>query len=173
MFQLFEVRNTDCYTVLMPSPDNQEKLKTRKGKTIIINYDMQLPRPYDNRWLIQGTMGLYNEQRNAIYITEMSPEYHQWEPFKPYEEKYLHKWWREGINEKAGHGGVDPLELSLFIDAVRNKTQTPIDVYDSVTMSAVVALSGISIEQNQPIAFPDFTRGKWEERKPGFAMDMA
>lgn len=148
-------------------------LKTRKGKTIIINYDMQLPRPYDNRWLIQGTMGLYNEQRNAIYITEMSPEYHQWEPFKPYEEKYLHKWWREGINEKAGHGGVDPLELSLFIDAVRNKTQTPIDVYDSVTMSAVVALSGISIEQNQPIAFPDFTRGKWEERKPGFAMDMA
>jgi predicted dehydrogenase len=148
-------------------------LKTRKGKTIIVNYDMQLPRPYDNRWLIQGTLGVYNEQRNAIYITGKSPEYHQWEPFKPYEEKYLHKWWKEGIHAEGGHGGVDELELSLFIDAVRNKTQTPIDVYDSVTMSAVVALSGISIEQDRPIAFPDFTRGKWEERKPGFAMDMA
>jgi predicted dehydrogenase len=148
-------------------------LKTRKGKTIIVNYDMQLPRPYDNRWMIQGTLGVYNEQRNALYITERSPEYHQWEPFKPYEEKYLHKWWREGIDTEAGHGGVDYLELSLFIDAVRNKTQTPIDVYDSVTMSAVVALSGISIEQNRPISFPDFTRGKWEKRKPGFAMDMA
>jgi predicted dehydrogenase len=147
-------------------------LKTRKGKTIIVNYDMQLPRPYDNRWLIQGTLGVYNEQRNAIYITETSPEYHQWETFKPYEEKYLHKWWKDGIDAEGGHGGVDHLELSHFIDAVRKRTQTPIDVYDSVTMSAVVALSGISIEQNRPIEFPDFTRGKWEARKPVFALDM-
>jgi predicted dehydrogenase len=145
-------------------------LKTRKGKTIVVNYDMQLPRPYDNRWLIQGTLGVYNEQRNALYITGASPEYHQWEPFPPYEEKYLHKWWKEGIDPDRGHGGVDYLELSLFIDAVRRKTQSPIDVYDSVTMSAVVALSGISIEKNQPVEFPDFTRGKWETRKPAFAV---
>ena len=145
-------------------------LKTRKGKTIIVNYDMQLPRPYDNRWSIQGTLGIYNEQRTALYLAETSPQYHQWEPFKPYEEKYLHKWWKEDPKMSEGHGGVDYLELSLFIDAVRNKTQTPIDVYDSVTMSAVVALSGMSIEQNSPIEFPDFTRGKWEKRKPGFAV---
>jgi predicted dehydrogenase len=145
-------------------------LKTRKGKTIIVNYDMQLPRPYDNRWLIQGTLGVYNEQRNALYITDTSPEYHEWEPFPPYEEKYLHKWWKEGIDPNRGHGGVDYLELSLFVDAVRHKTQTPIDVYDSVTMSAVVALSGISIEKKQPVEFPDFTRGKWETRKPVFAV---
>jgi hypothetical protein len=131
---------------------------------------MQLPRPYDNRWLIQGTLGVYNEQRTALYITETSPEYHQWEAFKPYEEKYLHGWWKEGAKTGGGHGGVDYLELSLFIDAVRNNTQTPIDVYDSVTMSAVVALSGISIEKNGPIEFPDFTKGKWENRKPRFAV---
>jgi predicted dehydrogenase len=145
-------------------------LKTRNGRSIIVNYDMQLPRPYDNRWLIQGTLGVYNEQRTALYITETSPEYHQWEAFKPYEEKYLHGWWKEGAKTGGGHGGVDYLELSLFIDAVRNNTQTPIDVYDSVTMSAVVALSGISIEKNGPIEFPDFTKGKWENRKPRFAV---
>jgi predicted dehydrogenase len=145
-------------------------LKTKQGKTIIVNYDMQLPRPYDNRWLIQGTLGVYNEQRGALYIAETSPEYHQWEPFQPYEEKYLHEWWKEGVEMSEGHGGVDYLELSLFIDAVRNKTQTPIDVYDSVTMSAVVALSGMSIEKNSPIEFPDFTKGKWEKRRPGFAV---
>ncbi|MBE9510400.1 MAG: Gfo/Idh/MocA family oxidoreductase [Bacteroidetes bacterium] len=145
-------------------------LKTKKGKTIIVNYDMQLPRPYDNRWMIQGTLGIYNEQRNAIYFTGTSPQYHQWEPFKPYEEKHLHKWWKEGVNTEDGHGGVDGLELTLFVEAVRNGTQTPIDVYDSVTMSAVVALSGISIEKNKPVKFPDFTRGKWETRKPYFAV---
>ena len=30
--------------------------------------DMQLPRPYDNRWMIQGTRGRYNEQRDAVYL---------------------------------------------------------------------------------------------------------
>lgn len=144
-------------------------LKTHQGKTVILNYDMQLPRPYDNRWMLQGTQGIYNEQREAIYITEKSPQYHKWEPFKPYEEKYNHKWWEGGRQKGGGHGGVDYLELRLFVDAVRNKTQTPLDVYDSATMSAVVALSGHSIEKNMPVTFPDFTRGKWKNRAPGFA----
>jgi len=49
-------------------------IRTRKGKTIVINYDMQLPRPYDNRWMIQGTLGVYNEQRDSIYLLDRSPE---------------------------------------------------------------------------------------------------
>jgi predicted dehydrogenase len=60
-------------------------IRTKKGKTLVINYDMQLPRPYDNRWLIQGTLGLYNEQRDAVYIAGRSPGYHEWEPFPPYQ----------------------------------------------------------------------------------------
>jgi predicted dehydrogenase len=146
-------------------------IKTHKDKTIIVNYDMQLPRPYDNRWLIQGTLGLYNEQRNAVYITGKSPKYHEWEPFPPYQEKYDHPWWRE-TGEQGGHGGTDYLELSLFLDAVRKKTQTPIDVYDSVTMSCVVGLSGESIAKGGvPVEVPDFTRGKWRTRKPRFAVE--
>jgi hypothetical protein len=34
----------------------------------------------DNRWLVQGTLGVYNEQRNALYVEGHSPEYHQWPP---------------------------------------------------------------------------------------------
>jgi predicted dehydrogenase len=144
-------------------------MKTAHGKTIILNYDMQLPRPYDNRWLIQGTLGLYNEQREAVYLEGKSPAYHQWEPFRPYEEEYMHKWWQQRARN-GGHGGVDSLELELFIKAVREKTNTPIDVYDSVTMSAVVPLSGHAIEQNKPLEFPDFTRGKWKDQQPKFAV---
>ena len=145
-------------------------LKTANGKTIIVNYDMQLPRPYDNRWMVQGTLGVYREQPGTVYLTGKSPKYHQWEDFKPYEEEYLHPWWKDESKIGGGHGGVDMLELSLFVDAVRNKTQTPIDVYDSVTMSAVVALSGISIEKDAPVEFPDFTKGKWKTQKPKFAV---
>lgn len=37
-------------------------VRTKHGKTIVIDYDMQLHRPYDNRWMIQGTQGIYQEQ---------------------------------------------------------------------------------------------------------------
>ncbi len=70
-----------------------------------------------------------------------------------------------------GHGGTDYLELKLFFEAVRNETQTPVDVYDSVVMSCIVPLSGKSIANGStPVKCPDFTRGKWETNKPAFAV---
>ena len=146
-------------------------LKTKMGKTLVINYDMQLPRPYSNRWLLQGTKGVYDEEKNAIYIVEQSPEYHQWEPWKPYEEKYNHKWWKTDFSS-YGHGGTDFVMLANFIEAVRVKGPTPIDVYDSAVMTAIVELSGMSIEKGAPVPFPDFTKGKWQTSKPYFALDM-
>ena len=148
-------------------------VKTSKGNTIVINYDMQLPRPYDNRWMIQGTLGVYSEDRNSIYLTGRSPKYHEWEPFPPYQDKYDHPWWKEhgAKASAAGHTGTDYLELHFFLEAVRNKTQTPIDVYDSVTMSVIVPLSEQSIAKNSmPVECPDFTRGKWQTRKPAFGV---
>ncbi len=147
-------------------------VRTHKGKTIVINYDMQLPRPYDNRWMLQGTTGIYNEQRNAVHFTDKSPAYHQWEPFPPYQEEYDHFWWKNMLEgAAAGHGGTDYLELKKFFEAVRNKTQTPIDVYDSVVMSSIVALSEKSIARgSKPVKCPDFTRGKWKKQKPAFGI---
>jgi predicted dehydrogenase len=146
-------------------------IRTKLGNTITIKYDMQLPRPYDNQWELQGTLGVYNEQRNAIYLVGRSPRYHQWEPFPPYMEKHDHAWWRKMKEQAsaAGHSGTDYLELALFLDAVRKKTQTPIDVYDSVLMSSIIPLSEKSIAGGYaPVECPDFTRGKWKTKKPAF-----
>lgn len=145
-------------------------LKTEKGKTLVINYDMQLPRPYANRWMLQGTKGIYDEEKNSIYIVEKSPGYHQWEPWKPYEEQYNHQWYQQPSGSQS-HGGTDFVMLTHFIDAVRKKGPTPIDVYDSAVMSAIVELSGISIAKNAPVPFPDFTKGRWETKMPRFAID--
>ncbi len=148
-------------------------VRTHNGKSIVINYDMQLPRPYDNRWMIQGSLGLYDEDKSSVYIEGRSPKYHEWEPFAPYQEQYDHPWWKElnKLAEQQGHGGTDTLELLRFFDAVRAKTQTPIDVYDSATMSSIVALSEDSIAKGSaPVECPDYTGGKWKTRKPTFAM---
>lgn len=150
-------------------------VRTYKGNSIVINYDMQLPRPYDNRWMIQGTRGLYDEDQHSVYIVGKSPEYHKWEPFAPYQEEYEHAWWKT-LGQRAeggGHGGVDYIELALFAEAVRSKTQTPIDVYDSVIMSVIIPLSGQSIARGSaPVKVPDFTKGKWKTRKPVFALEV-
>ncbi len=149
-------------------------VRTKLGRSVVINYDMQLPRPYDNRWMAQGTHGIYNEQRQAVYLTDRSPKYHEWEEFSPYQTEFDHSWWKR-LNDRPGqlsHGGTDHLELELFVEAVRHGTQTPLDIYDSVTMSANGPLSEISIAQGgKPIAFPDFTRGRWQTGKPAFAME--
>ena len=48
----------------------------------------------------------------------------------------------------------------------------PIDIYDAVAWSAITPLSEQSIaEDYKTLAFPDFTEGKWKDRKPIFAFD--
>lgn len=145
-------------------------LKTKMGKTLVINYDMQLPRPYSNRWLLEGTLGVYDEEKSSVYLEGKSPEYHQWEPWKAYEEKYNHKWWSSDFSAQS-HGGTDYVMLYQFLDAVKSKGPTPVDVYDSAVMTAIVELSGISVAKNAPVPFPDFTKGKWKNNKPYFALD--
>jgi hypothetical protein len=58
------------------------------------------------------------------------------------------------------------------VRAVRAKTQTPIDVYDSVTMSVILPLSEQSIAAgSMPVKCLDFTGGKWKTIKPKFAVE--
>jgi predicted dehydrogenase len=146
-------------------------LRTEQGKTVVVNYDMQLPRPYDNRWMLQGTRGVYSEQRNSIFLVDQSPTDEKWESFDPYKAKYKHKFWSQG--SEGPHSGADQVMVRQFLNAVRDKQPLPITIYDSVTMSAVVALSGQSIAKgSHPVKFPDFTRGKWKNATPKFAVDL-
>ncbi len=177
---------TDCFSIydyfrrnFPDHPNGKRKYKqgdivttvvrTKKGKTIVINFDMQSPRPYDNRWMVQGTRGIYNEQRDAVYLTGHSPEYHQWEPFGPYHEKYKHAWAKSAF---GGHGGADGIMLEQLIKAIRRKQSLPLDLYDGVLMASIGPLSEMSIAQGgQVIQVPDFTRGKWKTRKAYFAFE--
>lgn len=153
-------------------------VRTKQGKTIVINYDMQLPRPYDNRWMVQGTRGIYREQPGTVYIEGRTARYHEWEPFEPYQAEFDHKWWKPAAQGQpeadplaGGHGGTDDLEVRLFLAAARDRTPTPLDLYDSLTMSAVIGVSEASIAKGGlPLPFPDFTRGRWQTNKPYFAL---
>jgi hypothetical protein len=142
-------------------------IKCANGETVLLTHDTTLPRVYSRGGRVQGTKAIWMEDKNAIYIDEVSPE-EKWEPFDRYLEKYDHPLWidfqKEGV--QGGHGGMDHLVLRAFIESVIDCTPAPIDVYDAATWMAVTCLSEESIALgSMPVAFPDFTRGKWISRR--------
>lgn len=148
--------------------------RTVQGKTFVVNCDILLPRPYDNRWMIQGTRGLYNEQNQSVYVEGVSPAKDSWEPFAPYEKKYDHRFWKSlsEAERSASHGGTDFVVMNEFLRAVRNRAPSPLSVYDSVAMCVINPLSGKSIaDGSRPVKCPDFTGGKWDDNSQKFAAD--
>jgi predicted dehydrogenase len=153
-------------------------IKCAHGETVLLTHDTTLPRVYSRGGRVQGTKAIWMEDKKAIHIDGISPSEDwgnldaSWEPFEKYMEKYDHPLWKEyktaGIKE--GHGGMDYLVLRAFFESVINNTPPPIDVYDTATWMAITCLSEDSVALgSMPVAFPDFTNGKWicrEEESP-------
>ena len=69
---------------------------------------------------------------------------------------------------------MDYFVMREFFEALKNNAPMPIDIYDAVAWSAITPLSEQSIaNKNQTLDFPDFTEGKWKDRKPIFGLNVA
>lgn len=149
-------------------------LTCANGETILMRLDTTLPRSYSREFTVRGTKGLYSQDSHTVF-RDGEKEYWEMPQYlkengnnaENYAEEYLPKIWKEVTPETlaAGHGGMDWFAYKAFVDAVKNKTPMPIDVYDAATWQAVSVLSEISIRQGgAPQAMPDFTNGKWNKR---------
>jgi predicted dehydrogenase len=148
---------------------NTTLLKTANGKTVTLYHDCSTERPYDLMFRVEGTRGVWMQDMSKIYLKGASPKNETWESDEPYLKKYDDETWRandDAATKTGGHGGADYMTLRAFLDAVRNGTQTPIDLIDSVTWSAIHPLSCESVAKNAVVEFPDFTSGKWKTSVP-------
>ncbi len=148
------------------------QIKCANGETILLQHDTNLPRPYSLGFRVQGTNGLWMDVNKSIYV-EGTSKSHQWDNAKEWLDKYDHPLWKRWSKdtEGAGHGGMDFFVLHSFIESIKAGKPFPIDVYDSVTWSAISPLSEKSIELgNETVEFPDFTGGQWMFRKNSFAV---
>ncbi len=152
----------------------QTQIACANGETILLSHDTSLPRPYSLGFRVQGTKGIWMDVNKSIYIEGQAKEADVWEPVQPWLDKYDHPLWKKYGPQAvgAGHGGMDFFVVHAFIEALKHGEPMPIDIYDAVTWSAISPLSEMSIaEGNKTLAFPDFTGGKWQSRKPIFARD--
>ncbi|OQA48793.1 MAG: Alpha-N-acetylgalactosaminidase [Firmicutes bacterium ADurb.Bin300] len=148
-------------------------IKCAHGETIQLNHDCCVPRPYSRDYMIQGTRGTYMEtfegESGVIYLEGLAQKKHRWDDFKPWREEYEHPLWKEYTTEgvKAGHGGMDYLVLSAFVESVKLRQVTPIDTYDTAAWMVVTCLSEQSAAMGgAPVPVPDFTDGYWIDREP-------
>ncbi|MCC6366362.1 MAG: Gfo/Idh/MocA family oxidoreductase [Bryobacterales bacterium] len=148
---------------------NTTLIRTENGATITLYHDTVSPRPYDLILRVQGTQGIYSGTLDKFYFEGRSAKVDVWDDPEPYYKEFEHPLWRD-LAETArshGHGGADYIEIHEFLKAVRNRTQTPIDVYDAAAWSSLYPLTVQSVAaRSQPVDIPDFTRGKWKTRKP-------
>jgi len=163
------------------------QINTAKGETILVTHDTNLPRPYSLNFEVQGVKGItdFDKHTRRIYI-EGAGIPHQWEDMNAAQkneetgeermswlDKYDHPLWQKYGEYAAGsgHGGMDFFVIQAFVESVKRKVNPPLDVYDAAAWSAITPLSEKSLaEGNAPQYFPDFTRGQWINRKPGFAL---
>ena len=145
-------------------------IKCAKGQTIVLSLDTTLPRAYSRGFTIRGTKGSYFEDTDMVFLDKVHNQY-DWNPreiwgnAKEYEEQYQHPLWKN-YDPKGGHGGMDYLVISAFLEAVKEGKNPPIDVYDAAAYMCITALSEESIRKGgASVAIPDFTRGKWYMRK--------
>ena len=156
-------------------------VKTRNGKTILVQHNVYTPRPYDRMYQLVGTKGFADKYPNSAFafepdqIADAAAEYdnlssHSYVPREVRESlmaKYKHPIAKE-IEEKArevgGHGGMDFIMDYRLVWCLRNGKPLDMDVYDAAEWSCLGELTAASIANgSKPVKIPDFTRGRWNK----------
>ena len=154
---------------------NTTLLKTAKGRTVMVQFDVHTGRPYDRINKLCGTKAVHNGYPSRLYIDKEELAYwgHQWlnqKEYQAYRDKYTHpiitqlRTKMELFNE--GHGGMDFVMIYRLISCLNKGLPLDMNVYDGVIWSAITPLSEISVASNSnAIKIPDFMGGLWKEEQ--------
>jgi hypothetical protein len=148
---------------------NTTTIRTKTGRTIMLQHDVSSPRPYSRIHLVSGTKATAQKYPLPGRIATS----HEWlsEPeYQELEKKYqpeIVKRVGELAKQVGGHGGMDFLMDWRLIDCLRNGLPLDQDVYDAALWSSIGPLSEWSVaHRSNSIDVPDFTGGSWKTNKP-------
>ncbi len=149
---------------------NTTVIRTRRGRTIMVQHNTTNPRPYSRINTITGTKGTLTDYPLRVAL---APKAHGWmsdAELAALKAKYVHPLWdKNGDTAKkaGGHGGMDYLLLLRLCYCLHNGLPLDISVYDTALWSSVVELSERSVlKRGASVDVPDFTRGGWKTAAP-------
>lgn len=140
---------------------NVSLIRTRLGRTIVLQHDVVTPRPYDRIFLLAGTRGAFRDNPPRLYLDGVS-QHEQWMTLDAYMAEFEDPLWRmlgEIARTRGGHGGMDTIMNYRLIQTMREGLPPDMDVYDAADWSVPGPLSDESAtRRSMPIDFPDFRR---------------
>lgn len=147
---------------------NLSLIRTKLGRTIVLQHDVVTPRPYDRIFLVAGTKGVARDYPPRLYLDgigkhEAWPPDTAWIPLDDYKSQWQDPLWAnlgEIARKRGGHGGCDFLMLYRLLQTMREGQPPEMDVYDAADWSVPGPLSELSVSnRSRPVDFPDFRRG--------------
>ena len=143
---------------------NSSIITTEKGRTILIQHCITLPRPYSRAFVVSGTEGY--AQKYPVQMFAFAPDSDNTimgEECAELLEKYRHPFvaqYKERGTELCGRRWIDYAMDCRLIHCLRNGLPLDMNVYDAVLWSSLVELTDISARNSgAPVEIPDFTRG--------------
>ncbi|WP_167618264.1 Gfo/Idh/MocA family protein [Maribellus sediminis] len=148
---------------------NTTTIRTKMGRTIMIQHDVTSTRPYSRIHLLSGTKGIARKWPSPERIA-FGHEWIEKDEMEKLEQEYapeIVKKIGELAKQVGGHGGMDFIMDWRLIDCLRNGLPLDQDVYDAALWSVISPLSEWSVaNRSDSIDVPDFTRGAWKTNTP-------
>ena len=145
-------------------------IRTRKGKTILLQHNVMTPRPYSRMYQITGTIGFaekYPIEQILLHHEDYRVNEDRHQPLskeetnnllKEYEPSYITQLRPIAANLDP-RGGMAYFMDSKLIECLNKGLPLDMDVYDMAEWCSIIELSKISIiNGSAPVKFPDFLR---------------
>ena len=169
-----DFRNGDHTTTLM---------RTARGKVVEIQHNVMTPQPYNRLFKLTGTKGYATKYPTPEFALSAectkiagAPQMdnlnaHGFVTAEQREvlmEVYRHPLIEQfgELGREMGHGGMDYIMDARLVYCLQNGLPLDMDVYDMAEWCCLAELGSLSMDNNcAAVAFPDFTRGHWNDVK--------
>ena len=153
---------------------NTMLIKTKRGRSIMIQHDVSSPRPYSRINTITGTKGILADYPYRVgWEDKPGDGVHQFfsaDRAESVRREFMHPLWKQSgamAKRMGGHGGMDFLMVLRLAYCLQNGLPLDQNVYDLASWCCLAELSEKSVgNRSASVDIPDFTRGAWETTAP-------
>lgn len=144
---------------------NSTLIRTVKGKSILLQYDVTTPRPYSRLQTICGTRGFIQKYPcRCLSLDGQEPV--MGDDIEPVLHAHEHPLTTDILRDGERLNVPNIMNYTMdrrLIHCLRQGLPLDIDVYDAAEWSCITELSEQSVRDgSRPVKIPDFTRGRWE-----------